>query len=185
MAAHEAPVSVREAEGDIGTEEFWRRLLQYFAADILPDPDDALRARFLGREYRDQIQRVHDRPADRARYLLFVQDGRDVGLALAVVFDSEDGKCLIMEFCVYPEFWGGGLGHRCARALLDWARLNGAAYAELNYGGDERRLRFWKSLGFVSNGADQWGDPTLIPLPGTMFPSRWSPSPTLRTTGRS
>lgn len=43
---------------------------------------------------------------------------------------------------------------------------NGARYAELNYGGHERRLHFWESVGFRKNGADEWGEPLMI-LPPT------------------
>ena len=59
-------------------------------------------------------------------------NGQDIGFAMPVIFSSEDGKCFIMEFCVYPEFRGNGTGKECAAVLLDWARENGALYAELN-----------------------------------------------------
>lgn len=39
---------------------------------------------------------------------------------MVTVFDSEDGKCFIMEFCVYPEFRGGtgyGVRKRVARLV--------------------------------------------------------------------
>ncbi len=48
------------------------------------------------------------------------------------------------------------------RVLLDWASENGAAYAELNYGCNERRELFWRSVGFWKRGADEWGDPLMI-----------------------
>lgn len=41
-------------------------------------------------------------------------------------------------------------------------KKHGARYAELNYGGNERRRRFWKSVGFIENGADQWGEPLML-----------------------
>ena len=75
-----------------------------------------------------------------------------------------------MEFCVFPEFRGGGTGHCCADALLSWANARGARYAELNYGGDERRLRFWKRVGFVENGADEWGEPLMLLPPTETIP---------------
>ncbi|MFR7893571.1 MAG: GNAT family N-acetyltransferase [Dysosmobacter sp.] len=48
------------------------------------------------------------------------------------MFTGEDGKCFILEFCVLPEHRGGGMGTACARTLLNWAREQGAGYAELN-----------------------------------------------------
>ena len=54
--------------------------------------------------------------------------------------------------------------------LLSWARENGAQYAELNYGGDERRKRFWQSVGFRKNGADEWCDPLMLLPPNEDVP---------------
>lgn len=89
---------------------------------------------------------------------------------MPVIYTSEDSKCFIMEFCVYPEYRGNGTGRECANVLLNWARANGAHYAELNYGGDDRRRRFWKSVGFVENGADQWGEPLMLLPPSNEIP---------------
>ena len=63
---------------------------------------------------------------------------------MPVIYTSEDGKCFVMEYCVYPEYRGNGTGKECAKVLLSWAKGNGALYAELNYGSNDRRLRFWK-----------------------------------------
>lgn len=79
-----------------------------------------------------------------------------------MIFTSEDGKCFILEFCVYPEFRGNGTGTACAQALLAWAQAHGAHYAELNSGGDPRRCRFWKRVGFVPNGVDEWGEALML-----------------------
>ena len=95
---------------------------------------------------------------------------QDIGFAMPVIFTTEDGKCFIMEFCVYPEFRGSGTGKACAAALLDWAKKHGARYAELNYGGNERRRRFWESVGFIENGADQWGEPLMLLPPEENLP---------------
>ena len=81
---------------------------------------------------------------------------------MPVIFTSEDGKCFIMEFCVYPEFRGNGTGKECAGVLLDWAKENGALYAELNHGSNQRRRHFWETVGFIENGADEWGEPLMI-----------------------
>ena len=77
---------------------------------------------------------------------------------------------LKFKFCVYPEFRGNGTGRACAAVLLDWAKARGARYAELNYGGDERRLRFWRRIGFVENGVDEWGEPLMLLPPAEAVP---------------
>ena len=141
-------IHVREAVTETETAAFWTQLYAYFLRDILPEPTEADSAYFLGAEYRKQIQTLHDRPQDALRYLFFCRDGQDIGFSMVSIYTTEDGKCFVLEFCVFPEFRGSGTGKACARALLDWARSNGALYAELNYGSDPRRLRFWQSLGW-------------------------------------
>lgn len=164
-------IIIREAISEADTAAFWEQLHTYHKRDIFPDPNDENLTHFLNdTEYRAQVQCVHDRPQDNCHYLFFQQNGRDIGFALPVIFTSEDGKCFIMEFCVYPEFRGNGTGRACAAVLLDWAKARGACYAELNYGGDERRLRFWKRIGFVENGVDEWGEPLMLLPPAETVP---------------
>ena len=116
------------------------------------------------------MQAVHDRPQDRCWYLFFERDGADIGFAMPVIFTSEDGKCFLTDFCVFPEFRGGGTGTQCAQALLRWAKERGAQYAELNYGGDARRKRFWSRIGFLPNGRDEWGEPLMLLPPEKTVP---------------
>ena len=164
-------ITIREAITEADAAAFWEQLHTYHKRDIFPDPEDKNLAHFLDdTEYRAQIQHVHDRPQDRCYYLFFHRDGQDIGLTLPAIFISEDGKCFILEFCVFPEFRGSGTGQACAAALLDWAKERGARYAELNYGGDERRLRFWKRAGFIENGADEWGEPLMLLPPEETVP---------------
>lgn len=154
-------ITVREAVTQTEVATFWEQLYNYYNRDIFPDSDDE-RDYFLGAEYRQHMETIHNRLQDRCYYLLFYQKEQNVGIAMPVIFTSEDGKCFIMEFCVYPEFRGNGMGKECARALLKWAEKNGAFYAELNYSDNVRRKHFWQSIGFVQNGSDQWGDPLML-----------------------
>lgn len=163
-------IIIREAVTEADVEAFWAQLYTYYRRDILPDPEDEARAHFLGGEYRSHMQAVHDRPQDRCRYLFFVRDGADIGFALPIIFTSEDGKCFLTDFCVFPEFRGGGTGTQCAQALLQWAKARGSQYAELNYGGDARRERFWARVGFIPNGMDEWGEPLMLLPPEAPLP---------------
>ena len=154
-------ITVREAITEIEIAAFWEQLYNYYKRDIFPDSVDGEQNHFLGGEYRQHMEIIHKRPQDRCYYLLFYQNEQNVGFAMPVIYTSEDGKCFIMDFCVYPEFRGNGMGKECARALLKWAEKNGAFYAELNYSDNVRRKHFWQSIGFVQNGSDQWGDPLI------------------------
>lgn len=164
-------IIIREAISEADTAAFWEQLHSYHKRDIFPDPEDENLKHFLSdTEYRAQIEHVHNRLQDRCYYLLFERNGQDIGFALPAIFTSEDGKCFILEFCIFPEFRGGGTGRECAAVLLEWAKEHGARYAELNYGGDERRLRFWKRVGFVENGVDEWGEPLMLLPPAETVP---------------
>ena len=164
-------ITIREAVTEQDIAVFWQQLRTYFIRDIFPNPEDEDREYFLSdTEYRADMQKIHDRPQDRCHYLFFHRNGQDIGFAMPVIFNTEDGKCFIMEYCVYPEFRGSGTGKACAAVLIDWARENGALYAELNYGSNERRFRFWESLGFVENGVDEWGEPLMILPPKDEVP---------------
>lgn len=164
-------ITIREAITDTDVNTFWKELRIYQTRDIFPDPEDEEREYFLRDDkYRAHIQALHDRPRDKIHYLFFCRSGQDIGFALPVIYETEDGKCFILEFCVYPEFRGNGTGRQCARALLDWAKANGASYAELNHGGNTQRYRFWGSVGFVPNGVDEWGIPLMLLPPEENLP---------------
>ena len=155
----------RPLSREIDIRAFWAQLRAYFARDVLPPTRNDEESRVLSRRpgvFRRTFRRLHERAENRLRYLFFVRDGIEIGLAMAAVFDSEDGKCFIMEFCVYPEFRGGA-GTACANALLGWSKTVGAKYWELNCS-DEQRIRFWKRIGFVQSGLDEWGEPLMLML---------------------
>ena len=154
-------IVIREAVTEEERSLFWERLRAYFCRDIFPDPEDEDRPYFLGDDYRRTMESLRTRPVHPVHWLVFSRNGQDVGFALAAVFTGEDGKCFILEFCVLPEHRGGGMGTACARTLLNWAREQGAGYAELNCTTPPRQ-RFWGRLGFVANGADEWGVPLML-----------------------
>lgn len=164
-------VIIREAVTETDIASFWEQLHTYYTRDIFQNPDDGKRGYFPScAEYRAHMQKIHDRPENRCYFLFFHRDGQDIGFAMPVIYNTEDGKCFIVEYCVYPEFRGTGTGKECAGKLLNWARENGALYAELNYGGDKRRERFWQSVGFIKNGADEWGEALMILPPEEDIP---------------
>lgn len=165
----DSQITIRELTAPNDIALFWEQLYAYFCRDIMPDPADEDLPYFLGSEYRAAMEGLHAREADPLHYLFFERRGQQIGFASAVLYHSEDGKCLLPDFCVLPEFRGSGTGRSCAGALLDWGRSHGATYFELNVNTDWRR-RFWQSVGFSPNGADQWGMPLLLLPPEKMLP---------------
>ena len=166
----ENQITIREAITENDVAVFWDQLHTYHKRDIFPHPDSEDLEYFLGSEYYDHMMKIHSRPKDRCYFLFFHRDRQDIGFAMPVIYTTEDGKCFIMEYCVYPEFRGNGTGKECARVLLDWAKEHGALYAELNHGSNERRRHFWETIGFIENGADEWGEPLMILPPAEDVP---------------
>ena len=166
----ENQITIREAVTEYDVVTFWEQLHNYHKRDIFPSPAGEDLEYFLSSEYYDHMMKIHRRPEDQCYFLFFHRDGRDIGFAMPVIFTSEDGKCFIMEYCVYPEFRGNGTGKECARVLLEWAKENGALYAELNHGSNERRRHFWEAVGFIENGVDEWGEPLMILPPAEDVP---------------
>lgn len=163
-------IDIRIAVTPEDTARFWKELRTYHARDTFPAPEDQEDLDyFLGEEYRAQIQALHDSPQNPLYYLFFVRDGMEIGLSMPVLYNNEDGKCFLMEFCVYPQFRGNGTGTACAQALIDWGNTHGALYWELNCEG-EQRARFWHRLGFVPNGVDEWGVPLMLTPPQERLP---------------
>ena len=158
----ENQITIREAVAENDVAAFREQLHAYHKRDSFPDSDKEKLEYFLRSEYHNHRMKSNGRPQDRCFFLIFHRGGQDIGFAMPMIFTTEDGKCFIREFCVYPEFRGNGTGKACARTLLDWAKEHGARYAELNYGGHERRRHFWESVGFIENGADEWGEPLML-----------------------
>ena len=160
-----------EAKTEADIRRFRAELRAYHTRDIFPEEKDQEElAYFLGEEYRGQIEALRKRERDPLHFLFLRREGEEIGFAMPVLYGSEDGKCFLLEFCVYPAFRGNGTGHACAEALLAWARARGMRYAELSCGGDPRRPRFWGRLGFRPNGADEWGEPLMLLPPEEDIP---------------
>lgn len=143
-------------------KEFWDIHLKYLVDDgIISDEEDI--EYFFGDEYRDIIKSHMMREIDRHHMVYFLEDNKKIGAAQYNIYQSEDGKCFVLDFWVFPEFRGNGTGHKCFEALERYTRLDGATYYELN-STKEDSIRFWKSIGFVENGKDEWGMLLLVKM---------------------
>ena len=135
-------------------DEFWEIHFQYLLQDgIITDEED--KEYFQSDEYRNVIKAHMLRSLDKHHMVYFIRDGVRIGAAQYNTYQSEDGKCFILDYWVFPEFRGGGTGHRCFEALEAYTKADGAVYYELNCT-RENAYRFWKSLGFADNGMDEY-----------------------------
>ena len=143
-----------------GLDEFWDAHIRYLVEDgIISDEEDI--EYFTGNEYREILKEHMLRETDRHHMVWFVRETQRIGAASFCTYRSEDGKCFILDFWVFPGFRGNGTGHRCFEALRKYAEADGALYYEIN-SEKEDSVRFWKSLGFKDNGRDEYDIPLLV-----------------------
>ncbi len=134
--------------------EFWEIHINYLVDDgMISDEEDI--AYFTGKEYRGILEDHMIRSTDKQHMVYFCRDGERIGAASYCTYQSEDGKCFILDYWMFPQFRGNGTGHRCFEALEQYTKADGAQYYELN-STKENSIRFWKSMGFVENGKDEY-----------------------------
>lgn len=139
---------------------FWDRHIRYLTEDNIVTEEEEI-AYFQSAEYRDTLKNHMLRKPDTHHMAYFVEGNQRIGAVQYTTFQSEDGKCFILDFWVFPAFRGNGTGHRCFLALQAHTRADGAAYFALNCE-REPAQRFWRSLGFVDDGIDAYGMPLMV-----------------------
>ena len=156
---HEKMIEIQDIPVE-NINDFWKLHIKYLVDDeIIEDEED--KEYFEGEEYRNIIKTHMMREVDKHHMVYFIENDEKVGAAQYNAYQSEDGKCFLMDFWVFPEHRGNGMGHRCFEALEEYTRNHGAAYYEIN-SEKEDSIRFWKSLGFVENGTDEYDMPLFI-----------------------
>lgn len=141
-------------------DEFWTIHFSYLVDDGMVVTEEE-KAYFSGDVYRNHLKGLMQRSPDKLHMIYFVRDGVRIGAAYYCIYQSEDGKCLIGDFWVFPEYRGNGTGHACFDALTLYTKADGAVYYALNYA-KENSHRFWLANGFVDNGVDEYGSKLMI-----------------------
>ena len=136
-------------------EDFWRIHYAYLLNDEIITEEEE-KEYFQSEEYRGVIKSHMLREVDKHHMVYFVENKTRIGAAQYNTYQSEDGKCFVLDFWVFPEYRGGGTGHRCFAALESYTRADGAKYYEINCE-RENAHRFWLDNGFVDNGVDEYG----------------------------
>ena len=91
------------------TAYFWERLREYFLRDLYPGATGTP----WREDYPQNMQALHEREENPLHYILFRKNRQNIGLAMTVIYLTEDRKQFILEFCVFPEF--RGMTHRIIR----------------------------------------------------------------------
>ncbi len=141
--------------------EFWNEHYKYLVEEaVITDDED--KKYFQSEEYRGTIEKHMERERDKHHLAYFVENDERIGAVSYCTYVSEDGKCFVLDFWLFPQFRGKGNGHKCFASFLEHTAKDGALYYEINCDGREDRMRFWKSNGFEENGTDEYGVKLLI-----------------------
>lgn len=140
--------------------DFWDEHIKYLVEEkIIVDLEDI--EYFRGREYKDVIEKHMLRDVDKHHLGYFKENEERIGAFSYCTFKSEDGKCFILDFWIFKKYRNQGYGHKCFYQLVDYTKKDGALYYQINCDGQEKRMHFWKSLGFIETGIDEYDVPLL------------------------
>ena len=93
---------------------FWPLHWDYLVRDMFDETDtEADRAYFCSEEYRGAVECAMARPANRVHQVFFHRGSQHIGCAQYVIYQDEGGKCLIMDFWLFPPYRRQGAGHDC------------------------------------------------------------------------
>ncbi|MEG0619297.1 MAG: GNAT family N-acetyltransferase [Bacilli bacterium] len=153
-------------------DEFWKKKSEYEKNDIFPYLDETgeeleeIISWFQSSEYYNIIMDLHSNSQENARTLQFayVYDdaGKYIGFIMYKIYNLEDGKCFILDFCIEREFHNKGVGAEVFNFFEQYVKKNeDATYIALN-GSNDRNKRFWKKQGFVYQKQNTHGDEIYI-----------------------
>lgn len=126
-------------------DEFWEIPIRYLLDDGLID-DEEDEEYFRRAQYRDLIKAHMLRPVDKHHMVYCVRNGVRIGAAQYNTYQSEDGKCFILDYWVFPEFQRKGIGTALLRSVLN--RYSHVRQIELATGNTPKTTAFYKSMGF-------------------------------------
>lgn len=151
-------------EDDIA--KFWEKKRQYEAEDVFPNLEEQGEERqelidwFRSQEYYDIIMTLHTSSSDGGSTLQFVfmYDAQNnyVGFTHYKIYTKEDGKAVVLDFCIDKPYRNQGIGSYAAGCLENLLVSEGAAYVTLNTSNKDNR-RFWLRNGYEEWGQDEFG----------------------------
>lgn len=168
-------IIIREVRNHKEAERFWSARKEMLVRDIflncdigLPMSKDELE-KAVSEEIKEHTEELCNRESNPAKRVFFEMNGDIIGFAMYCVYNSEDGKCFITDFCIFPSFRSKGFGSECFEALSQKAKDEGALYFELNTH-CRRAKRFWEKQGLRYNGFDDHGNILLCKPPKSAVP---------------
>lgn len=135
-------------------ECFWEKRNYYMIKDIIPNCNlgDEITAEdvewFFSKGYKDHIMKLYERNKD-PLYIVFInKDKLNVGFITYIIYNREDGKCFVLDYCIYKQYRDMGIGKIAFNLLEKDFISKGATYIHLNVS-NLNNERFWISNGFI------------------------------------
>ena len=153
-------------------DEFWKKKSEYEKNDIFPYLDETgeeleeIISWLQSSGYYNMIMNLHSNSQENARKLQFAyiydDAGEYIGFIMYKIYNLEDGKCFILDFCIERAFRNMGIGSEAFNFFEQYVKNNeDATYIALNVSND-RNKRFWKKQGFVYQKQNTHGDEIYI-----------------------
>jgi len=157
------------AQSDDDIALFWEWRDRYVREDILPNctfepATEEDYTWFFSKEYKGVIMDAFYRDSAKLRIVFLQYNGLNVGFAVYVIYHSEDGKCLIVEFNIDKAYRNNGIGSLFFNLLREHVKSEQATYFALNLS-NENNERFWARNGFIKAGKDEHGSDTYEKRP--------------------
>lgn len=117
-------------------------------------------------DYYNIIMDLHDNPQKNARALQFVfvynESDEYIGFIMYKIYNLEDGKCFILDFCIDKKFRNKHIGTEVFNFFEQYIKRNEeATYCTLNVS-NPRNRHFWEKQGFVYQKQDEHGDAVFV-----------------------
>ncbi len=135
-------------------DDFWQLHYKFLVDDQKIDTEG--KKYFSSAQYRDVIKSHMLRSEDRHHMVYFLENGIKIGAAQYCTYQTEDGKCFILDFWLFPQYRAVGRGRRCFSALQAHTKSDGAVYYQLN-SNKPKAIEFWLKNQFKYIGNDQYG----------------------------
>ncbi len=101
--------------------DFWEIHIRYLIDDkIIVDKEDI--DHFSGNEYRNTLKTLMNREPNKLHMIYFIRDGLKIGASSYCIYKSENGKCFILDYWIFPKFRGNQTGHQCFEALEKYTK---------------------------------------------------------------
>ena len=154
-------ITFRKLSSEEEIAQFWEKLYAYHKQDLINDLDEEDQEYFSGSVYYDAIMnlKMNTTSGQLPLEMVFMYDSEELyhGFAMYKIYNNEDGKAFILEFCIDEPLRNRGIGTQVAKAFEHYLQAEGATYLAINTSNDNN-LRFWQRFGFVESEPDEWGN---------------------------